>query len=316
MAEYSTCQTVCDADTVAILMCTKDGANYLHAQLSSLLHQDHKNWHLWVSDDGSQDDTINILQQFQQTDDRLKTIFLGPQKGFCQNFLSLVLNPKIQSPFYAYCDQDDSWHVNKLSKALEWLKQQPSHIPALYTSRSRLIDTRGSVTGCSRLFKKPLGFRNALVQSIAGGNTMVFNHAARDLLIKAGPVKVLWHDWWTYLLVSACGGQVYYDPEPSIDYRQHGRNLVGSNLGLKAIMARLRLLANGDFQRWNHDNIQALQRVSARMTEENYQTLRDFVCARQVSGISSYIQIRRIRIYRQSFVSQVGLLIAALLGKI
>ncbi|EDK72391.1 glycosyl transferase, group 2 family protein [candidate division TM7 genomosp. GTL1] len=59
-----------------------------------------------------------------------------------------------------------------------------------------------------------------MVQNVAGGNTMVFNNAARRLLIAAGSdVDVVAHDWWVYIVVSACGGRVHYDSRPSLRYR-------------------------------------------------------------------------------------------------
>jgi hypothetical protein len=59
------------------------------------------------------------------------------------------------------------------------------------------------------LFVFPPSFRNALVQSIAGGNTMVFNVALKRLIENAGPLDVPSHDWWVYILVTGSGGGWY-----------------------------------------------------------------------------------------------------------
>ena len=69
-----------------------------------------------------------------------------------------------------------------------------------------LIDEAGRETGRSPRFRAAPGFGNALVQSIAGGNTMLFNPAAKALLEAARPAAVVAHDWWIYLLVSGAGG--------------------------------------------------------------------------------------------------------------
>jgi hypothetical protein len=106
-------------------------------------------------------------------------------------------------------------------------------MPAVYGSRTSLIDSEGQTIGVSPLFRKPPAFANALVQNIAGGNTMVFNEPARQLLIKAGgAVDVPSHDWWLYLLATAGGGTVHYDTWCSVRYRRHERNLVGLNIGI------------------------------------------------------------------------------------
>ncbi len=91
-------------------------------------------------------------------------------------------------------------------------------------SRTRLIDAAGQPCGFAPRFKKAASFSNALVQSIAGANTMLFNSATKRLLERAGPHDVVSHDWWTYQLVTGAGGILHYDAEPSLDYRQHQRN--------------------------------------------------------------------------------------------
>ena len=64
---------------------------------------------------------------------------------------------------------------------------------------------------------------------------MVFNRSAKRLIEHAGTLDVVAHDWWTYILTSAAGGAVHYDPDVSVGYRQHGSNLIGSNAGLTQI---------------------------------------------------------------------------------
>ena len=85
----------------------------------------------------------------------------------------------------------------------------------------------------SPLFRRPPSFRNALVQSLAGGNTMVLNRPARDLVALASRrARFVSHDWWAYLLVTGAGGAVHYSAKPLVRYRQHAHNLVGANTSL------------------------------------------------------------------------------------
>ena len=87
-----------DAHLVAILLCTYNGARFLAEQLDSLEAQAHQNWVVIASDDGSTDQTLEILQQYQAKWPSGKlTIRSGPQKGFSQNFLSLACDPKIKA---------------------------------------------------------------------------------------------------------------------------------------------------------------------------------------------------------------------------
>jgi len=212
--------------TIAILLCTMQGQSYLPEQLESILWQTYKFWTIWASDDGSSDGTHSILADYQRRlgEGRL-SIHSGPAEGFVANFLSLTCNAKISANYYAFADQDDVWEQDKLLRAVQWLGTIPVHTPALYCSRTCNVDVNNQCIGYSRLFLKRPSFANALVQSIGGGNTMVFNDAARNLLHAAGAdVNVVAHDWWAYLVVSGHGGQVFYDARPNVRYRQHGAN--------------------------------------------------------------------------------------------
>ncbi len=203
---------------VAILLCTYNGQRYLSDQLDSVAAQTYPNWVVRVSDDGSQDDTLSILTEYRSKwpNGRL-SIAQGPAKGFVANFLSLTCNADIQADYYAFCDQDDVWEADKLQRAVDWLQGVPEGVPALYCSRTQLVDADNNSIGFSPLFSKPPSFANALTQNVASGNTMVFNHAACALLREGGKdVEVVAHDWWLYLLVSGVGGKVFYDTYPSL----------------------------------------------------------------------------------------------------
>src|SRR6267142_2980219 len=230
------------AERVAILMCTKDGAAFLGDQLKSIADQTHENWMLIVSDDGSIDETKTILERFAESRHQTTMIRNGPAKGVCANFLSLAADPAIDADYFAFSDQDDVWYLDKLRRALTWLVAVPGNVPALYCGRTELMSIDGQSYGFSPLFTRPPTFRNALVQNLGGGNTMVFNRAAKKILESAAAFEVVLHDWWVYQLVTAAGGVVHYDRQPALKYRQHPDNLIGSNLGWRARLSRIRMM--------------------------------------------------------------------------
>lgn len=304
---------------VAILLCTFDGARFLPDQLNSIAAQTHGNWRLIVSDDGSHDATRDIIRGFAIAQLERSRVELrhGPGRGATGNFLSLATDPTIDADCFAYCDQDDTWAQDKLKRAVDWLQTVPSDVPALYCSRTRLITADGQAYGHSPLFSRPPSFRNALVQNLGGGNTMVFNRAARDLLVQSAGLEVVAHDWWTYMLVTGAGGQVFYDSEPSLDYRQHGQNQVGANGGLLPSLKRLVMVADGRFSRWNAVNARALTQVEALLTPENRAVLRSFRAVRTSStGVSRLTALLNTGLYRQTRRGQLALLAAALLGRL
>jgi glycosyltransferase involved in cell wall biosynthesis len=303
---------------IAILLCTYDGARFLPLQLASYEAQDFTDWRLIASDDGSQDGTLALLEAFRSKHgaDRV-AIRQGPRQGFVANFLSLICDAGLTGNYYALSDQDDIWDPHKLSRARQFLNEAPADEPVVYCSRTRLIDEQGAEIGLSRFYKKKPHFRNALAQSLAGGNTMVLNERMRRLLMQAGPdVKVASHDWWIYLTITAVGGKVLYDSVPTVSYRMHSRNVIGSNESALAKMLRARMLWQGRFKSWADMNLAALDRIEGLMTEDNKKAFEIFRQSRKKSLVPRVWGLIRSGIYRQSMLGDIGLLAAALVGKI
>jgi len=307
--------------TVAILLCTYQGETFLARQLDSIADQSHPNWTLYVADDGSTDRTRAILEAYRAQwkakwgADRLH-LMDGPRRGFAANFLTLLCQDTVRADYYAYCDQDDFWQSYKLTQALRFISTLPAEKPALYAARTELIDEADATLGLSPCFTRPPAFANALVQNIGGGNTMVFNDSARRLLKSAGVVDVSAHDWWTYLVVSGGGGAVLYDPQASVQYRQHAKNQVGTNRGFAARFTRARLLLGGDFKEWNTRNLAALQTVREQLTPENQNSLDTFAAVRSDSLFTRLAALRRSGVYRQTLGGNLGLFVAACGGKL
>jgi glycosyltransferase involved in cell wall biosynthesis len=305
------------AARVAILMCTKNGAAFLGEQLKSIAEQSHTNWSLFVSDDGSTDATAKILKDFASSLTQNVIVRNGPGQGVCANFLSLATDPSIEADYFAFSDQDDIWYKDKLQRALAWLATIPNDVPGLYCGRTELVSDDGRSYGFSPLFTRPIAFRNAIIQSLGGGNTMVFNKAAKRLLETAGRLDVVLHDWWMYQLVSAVGGAICYDPQPALKYRQHPDNLIGSNRGWRARLVRIRMMLSGRFSEWNKKNIAALQQVPAHMIKpQNRAVLALFAKARTAPLPQRLYYLKQSGVYRQTLLGNIGLLAATVLKRI
>ena len=200
---------------------------------------------------------------------------------------------------------------------MRWLETIPKETPALYFARTRLIDEMNNTIGFSPLFLKPPIFENAIVQSIGGGNTMVFNQAARALLVEAGAaVIVQTHDWWLYILVTGCGGNAYYDFMPKVGYRQHGNNLVGSNAGWSGRFHRFRRILKGEFRIMNERNIAALGRLRHRLSPQSLYVLDAFSQARNDWLIPRVLGVKRSGVYGQALLQNVALIVATVLKRL
>ncbi|QBP73996.1 glycosyltransferase family 2 protein [Herbaspirillum huttiense] len=306
-----------DSPSVAILMCTFNGSRYLDEQLDSIAEQTHSNWSLSVSDDGSTDDTLNKLVNFASTRRQQLHIQNGPRQGFAENFMSLIQQCSDEADFYAFADQDDIWEPNKLARALSAIQSQPSQRPALYFARTTYIDATGAPCGQSRLFSHQPCLRNALVQSIGGGNTMLFNRAALKQLRQFRPVSpIVSHDWWTYLLITALDGQVVYDSVSTVQYRQHGHNAAGQNITWRANLARLRKMLHGNYKKWHESHIATLHAAAPAMSPLNRRIFDDFKQARSGHLLKRLFYLRRSGVFRRPRWSQWGLYLSVLLNKL
>jgi glycosyltransferase involved in cell wall biosynthesis len=298
-------------------MGTRNGEAFLGAQLQSIAEQSHADWLLAVSDDGSGDRTKEIVQAFAVGHAGKVSLRDGPRRGASANFLSLAVDPAIEADYFAFGDQDDVWQPDKLRRALQWLAAVPAGVPALYCGRTEVIAADGRRIGLSPLFTRPPAFENAIVQSLAGGNTMVFNRAAKRLMERAGPLDVVLHDWWLYQLVSAAGGEIRYDPQPMLRYRQHAHSLIGSNIGWWARLLRIALMLGGRFRAWNTINIAALETLPADMLRPRArEVLTLFTKARNASILKRLVHLRRAGIYRQTPFGNLALVVAAIVKRI
>lgn len=305
------------AKTLAVLLATYNGARFLDAQLRSVLAQDWPSIDVFASDDASTDSTLALLASWQAAWNKGRfSIASGEQQGFAGNFRRLLAESDVDADYVAFCDQDDVWLADKTRVAVTALDEHGSR-PALYCARTLITDVDDRAISASPLFKRSPEFANALVQSIGGGNTMVMNRAAYELLKEAATrTEFVSHDWFAYLIVSGAGGAVIYSGTPHVRYRQHGDNLVGANIGVRAWASRVRSALSGRYVRWNNLNMKALAACRDLLTPDAAVMFDRFCEARNGSLPQRMVKLWRSGVYRQSPVEQLSLYLAGLLGKL
>ncbi|MBU2956885.1 glycosyltransferase [Paracoccus sp. 1_MG-2023] len=300
---------------IVILMATYRGAAHLPRQLASIAAQSHADWSLIVSDDGSDDDTVAIVREFARSrPDGQVRLRRGPRKGATANFLSMLAEVP-EGAAMAFCDQDDHWFPDKLTRALPHVADVG---PVHYAARTVITDQNLHPLTGSRHFRRPLGFRNALVQAIMAGNASVFSPRAVELLQLAAPAairaQVLSHDWWAYQITSGAGATLVHDPRPCLLYRQHGRSEVGRNDTPQAMAVRLRKLMAGDYGKWLRSNQAALAPVADLLTIPNRQVFDRFTDALDASGPRCAAMLRQAGLYRQTAAGTTALFLSAAAG--
>lgn len=310
---------------VHVLMATYNGERHLVQQWASIEAQEGVTVILHVADDGSSDRTVPLLKELAARREgaivEVHWLDAPPRRSACASFLLLLEHAVHRFPaaaWLAFCDQDDIWLPGKLRAAQRTLADAPAGVPALYGGRTLSVGDNGRELGFSELFRAPPCFRNALVQSIMGGNTMMLNGAAARLVAGSARAPLTAHDWFAYQLVSGAGGVVHYDARPFVRYRQHGNNHVGSNIGWRATLNRLKRMFFGrHYTRWNDLHIAALRERAGALTPHNRAILEDFHRARHAATPWRRLSwLRRSGVFRQPGVQQFILWVACAVRRI
>lgn len=232
--------------SVQVLLSTHNGASYLTELLQSIWTQQGVNVEVLVRDDGSTDTTLDLLRATAR-ENPLKLVE-GTNIGPAKSFMWLLEHSSASVDFVSFADQDDVWLPDKLSRATQWLLRENAGEPAMYCSALTLVDATLKRLGEWRPGHRGGSFRNAIVQNIASGCTIVINQAARELLVMRLPKAVAMHDWWVYQAVAGTG-KVLVDHESRILYRQHTVNSIGATVSLlERVKTSWRNFAARDFR--------------------------------------------------------------------
>lgn len=210
---------------VAVLLSTYNGEFFLRDFLNSLCEQNYKNFDVIVRDDGSVDQTLKILKEYTN----ILSLTMIPESnnlGPARSFFKILNDAGSSYTAYMFADQDDWWAPEKILRCINHLQSvDNNNIPTLYFSSLELVDENLQHL-CFTPSPNTIGLHNALVENIATGCTIGINSQARLLALKSVPKSFTMHDWWLYILLSALGN-VFFDPVPTIKYRQHSSNTIG-----------------------------------------------------------------------------------------
>lgn len=198
--------------SISVVMCTYNGARYLHQQIDSILSQTYPIQEIIIQDDGSTDDTLLILSNYQQRDSRIH-IYNNEcgQHGINANFFSAMRRAK--GDYIATADQDDIWEPKKLEMQAaaigdKWLCSGLS-VPFSDDGFPVSPDLR---TPCYHLI------RCTYICPLPG-HTMLFR---REMLSYLNHVKgvTLYYDCQLACLAAA-KESIAYVPRPLVNFRRH-----------------------------------------------------------------------------------------------
>ena len=217
-------------EKIDILLATYNGSKYLSEQIDSLINQTYKNINIIVRDDGSTDNTVEIIEEYEKKDSRVRLLSdnLG-NLGFVRNFEELMKNST--SEYLMFSDQDDIWYNNKVETSYKRIKaieeKNGKSCPILVHTNSKIMnyETRTKslfISDCA----KNSSFENSFFNFFVQGSTMLINGSLKREALPFSK-EVYLHDRYLHLIAEFIGIRSYIDV-PTMDYRQHSNNEIGS----------------------------------------------------------------------------------------
>lgn len=216
---------------ILILLSTYNGEKFIREQLDSLLEQEGVDVRILARDDGSKDATWSILEKYKSLHPDVFHLIKGANIGFALSFTDLLREAVMHYPdmdYFAFCDQDDVWLPKKLAVAIGKLSERSeTEVPMMYCSNLTVVDEHLNVIRQSwNPDKVKITKERAMIQSFATGCTIVFNRKAAETYVSHLPEVIKVHDYLMYQLCVFLG-EVIWDKNSYILYRQHGRNQIG-----------------------------------------------------------------------------------------
>ncbi len=222
---------------IVITLAAFNGAKFLHEQLDSLLAQTESRWHLLIRDDGSTDDTLEIIQNYSNNDRRIQLLpGDGAATGSALGNFTILLEAAFElgAEYVFCCDQDDVWDPNKLELVLARLKQLEGEgrSPCLVHHDLAVVnETLEPLAGSFvQLMKLQSGDQHnpqrLISRNEVTGCAMACNRSLLEIALPVSDQAVM-HDWWL-ALCAGYFGRLAFVPDKLVKYRQHSANAIGA----------------------------------------------------------------------------------------
>ena len=224
-------------ESVEILLAAYNGSKYIREQMDSILNQTDTRWHLTVSDDGSTDGTLSILDAYAaQFPEKISVYRSGIRFGNARDHFFHLMR-RCTAPYILFSDQGDIWRPDKVEKTMRAIMEAEAEVGAstpvwaftdLTPVDEQLRPIVPSLMQMQKQYTDVIDYRAILMQNVVTGCATGINRALARLAGRCTDLsRVILHDWWL-AAVAARFGRILYIDEPLGMYRQHGHNSVGA----------------------------------------------------------------------------------------
>ena len=292
-------------------MATYNGEQFISQQIKSILEQSYQEFVLFINDDASTDNTYNIAVKFSKShpDKIFVTRNQTNSGGAKHNFLSMMI--KCRDDYVMLCDQDDVWFPDKIEKTLKKMKQQEQiypDYPLLVHSDLKVVDENLNIISSS--YEKYMNsnfsrtaFNQVLIQNTFAGCSAMYNRATANLL-RVEPSYCVMHDWWLELVVATFGHITHID-EPTVLYRQHKNNAIGTNAKKKLNASYIKNAIHETFEQAKS----LLELYENDLTDSQRDILKKYCDISNVSKMNRWLSLCKLRAFKIGILRNIALFI-------
>ena len=287
-------------DKIIILMATYNGDKYLSIQIDSIIEQVYTNWELWIRDDYSNDNTVEIIKEYTLKDKRIKlyTDELG-NLGVVRNFGTLLENIAYEN-YIMFCDQDDVWLPFKIKVTLEKMKEQENILnkPILIYSPLQKVDNNlNKIIVKEYKLPKEITINKIISQNFIYGCTMMLNTKLIELV---NPInkQAENHDYWISMIAAHCGIIASVD-KATILYRQHNNNVSG-NYKDSSFKLRIKRLFSDRYTKLHDQRIKMIEALIIHLRNKNIDVtfFDEYIKYMKMGGLKTFIYTIKNKIYK------------------
>ena len=312
--------------TIDILMAVYNNADYIVAQLQSLIEQTYPHFRIIIRDDCSSDQSLSLIEDFSCKHPNKIVLIKGDKNlGARGNFAALIEHA--EADYIMFCDADDVWLPTKIEESLALMQKNEAlygeKTPLLIHTDLAVVDKQlrtlsDSFWDYSQIYPHSAGSINRLlVQNVITGCTMLVN---RPLLQLATPIpkEAMMHDWWIGIVASAFG-YIDYLAKPTILYRQHGKNDVGAKNWKSAktywthAKKALHLTGRDEIRqrlfKTMHQAAQFSHRYGAHLSPQKQDIVKNYATLKEANAFKKRYLFFKYRYFKSTLAKNLGMLL-------